>query len=146
MIILRCFGFILSFWRMAVDKFARAVATSRLRVDPSSRTWHPVPIRYPLLRWWSNTYDVTDCFPHASHCVPMAGLGLWAVAGSMVYIRNVMQITRLQIKIIEKIEWNRMVELENPGWHRQTAFYSFLKEYRLIPIFNVFHPRKKYNM
>jgi hypothetical protein len=64
----------------------------------------------------------------------------------MVYKRNVMQIARLQIKSIEKIELNRMVELENPGRHRPTAFYSFLKEYRLIPIFNVFHPIKNYNM
>ena len=136
MIIPWCFGFILSFWSMAVDIFARAVATSRLRVDPSSRTWHPVPIRYPLLRCWSNAYDVANCFPHASHCVPMPRLGLWAVAGSMVYKRNVVQIARLQIKRMEKSEWNRMVELENPGWpHIQTAFYSFLKEYPHIQCF-----------
>jgi hypothetical protein len=45
---------------------------------------------------------MSDLSPRAWHCDPMARLGLWAVAGSVIFIRNVMQIDRLQVK---KIEW-----------------------------------------
>ena len=62
----------LSFCSMAVDIVCRSVATSMARVDPSSRTWHGVPSRYPLVRCLSNPSEVAKCFPQASHTVPTA--------------------------------------------------------------------------
>ncbi len=62
----------LNFCSMAVDIVCRSVATSMARVDPSSRTWHGVPSRYPLVRCLSNPSEVAKCFPQASHTVPTA--------------------------------------------------------------------------
>ncbi len=62
----------LSFCSMAVDIVCRNVATSVARVDPSSRTWHGVPSRYPLVRYLLNPSEVAKCFPQASHTVPTA--------------------------------------------------------------------------
>ena len=96
-------------------------------VDPACRTWRPYPvsIRYPLLRCCWPTHTMSDFSPRAWHCDPMARLGLWAVAGSVICIRNVMQIDILQVK---NIEWKP--HGRNSGWHGQKgAFYSFLNFY-----------------
>jgi hypothetical protein len=62
----------LSFCSMAVDIVFRSVATRMARVDPSSRTRHGVPSRYPLVRCLSNPSEVAKCFPQVSHTVPTA--------------------------------------------------------------------------
>ena len=88
-------------------------------VDPACRTWHPYPvsIRYSLLRCCWPTHTMSDFSPRAWHCDPMARLGLWAVAGSVICIRNVMQIDRLQVKKYwMKTAWSKLRLARTKRW------------------------------
>ncbi len=71
---------------MTVDIVCRDVATSWARVDPSSRTWHGVPTRYPLVRCLSKPSEVSKCFPQASHTVPSARLTLLGAGSSAMIV------------------------------------------------------------
>ena len=74
---------------MAVDIFTRAVDTKCERVDPSSRTWHGVPIRYLLVRCFSDPSEVANVFPQASHTVSMERrTSLAAGTSAMKYTRT----------------------------------------------------------
>ena len=87
--------------------------------DPACRTWHPYPvsIRYPLLRCCWPTHTMSDFSPRSWHCDPMARLGLWAVAGSVICIRNVMQIDRLQVKKYwMKTAWSKLRLARTKRW------------------------------
>jgi hypothetical protein len=86
---------------MAVDIVTRAVDTKCERVNPSSRTWHGVPIRYLLVRCFSGPSEVANVFPQASHTVLIERRTRLAAGTSpMKYtrIKNEQEIKKQEIK------------------------------------------------
>jgi hypothetical protein len=92
---------------MAVDIVTRAVDTKCERVNPSSRTWHGVPIRY-LTDGSMLFRSIGSCeyFPQASHTVLIERrTRLAAGTSAMKYTRtkNQQEIKKQEIKNLKTI-------------------------------------------
>ena len=127
---------------MAVDIVARSEDTKWVRVDPSSRTWHGVPIRYPFFRCLSNPSEVANCFPQASHNMQMAPHTLLG-AGTFVMkyntTKNEQEMKQQEIKKLQTIgTW------ENGEHHCQRDLISFIFMAQAPPHNSKFIPRKKW--
>jgi len=118
MIIPWCFGFILSFWSMAVDIFDREWSSADWRWS-SMQNMTPIPCvdQIPASTMLlANAYDVG----FFSTCMALWPDGTpWSLSSSRVRdcIRNVMQIDRLQVKKYwMKTAWSKLRLARTKRW------------------------------